>query len=48
MYDYSGKNTLTEDKYNFMDINHFDAIVGWKILENIYEKNDSKTFTTEH
>jgi len=42
VYDYSGKNILTEDKYNFMDINHFDAIVGWKILENIYERNDSK------
>ena len=41
VYDYSGKNTLTEDKFNYMDINHFDAIVGWKILEDIYTKKDS-------
>jgi len=42
VYDYSGKNPLTEDKFNFMDINHFDAIVGWQILEDIYEKKASK------
>ena len=36
VYDFTGKNSLTEDKYNFMDIMHFDKIVGWKILRNIY------------
>lgn len=36
VYNYSGKNEITEDKYNFMDIGHFDRIVGWKILEDIY------------
>lgn len=40
VYDYSGKNNLTEDKFNFMDINHFDANVGWEILEDIYKKNN--------
>jgi hypothetical protein len=36
VYNYSGKNSITEDKYNFMDINHFDEIVGWQIIEDIY------------
>jgi hypothetical protein len=36
VYTYSGKNALTEDKFNFMDINHFDDIVGWEILKDIY------------
>ena len=36
VYNYSGKNELTEDKYNFMDINHFDLIVGRKIIMDIY------------
>jgi len=36
VYDFSGKNLLTEDKYNFSDINHFDEIVGWKMLDEIY------------
>lgn len=38
VFDYSGQNLLTEDKYNFSDINHFDEIVGWKMLEEIYGK----------
>jgi hypothetical protein len=38
VFDFSGKNLLTEDKYNFSDINHFDEIVGWKMLEAIYGK----------
>lgn len=38
VFDYSGKNSLSEDKYNFMDINHFDMIVGWYIFEDIYAK----------
>ena len=36
VYNFSGKNELTEDKYNFMDINHFDLVVGRKILMDIY------------
>jgi len=36
VYNYSGKNNITEDKYNFMDINHFDEIVGWQIIKDIY------------
>ena len=38
VYNFSGKNELTEDKYNFMDINHFDLVVGRKILMEIYHK----------
>ena len=34
---YSGKNNITDDKYNFMDINHFDRIAGWQIIEDIYK-----------
>jgi hypothetical protein len=36
VFNFSGKNYLTEDKYNFLDINHFDKIVGWKIIEQVY------------
>lgn len=36
VYNFSGKNELTEDKYNFMDINHFDLVVGRKIIMDIY------------
>ena len=36
--DFSGKNSITEDKYNFMDVNHFDANAGWDILHAIYDK----------
>jgi len=36
VYNYSGNNEITSDKYNFMDINHFDGIVGWKIIEEVY------------
>lgn len=36
MYNFSGKNHLTEDKYNFTDVNHFDLNVGWIILNEIY------------
>lgn len=38
VFDFSGKNLFTEDKYNFSDINHFDEIVGWKMLDEIYRK----------
>lgn len=40
VYNYSGKNELTKDKYNFMDINHFDLNVGNKIIMDIYNNND--------
>ena len=36
--DFSGKNSITEDKYNFTDVNHFDMNAGWDILCAIYEK----------
>jgi len=36
VFNFSGKNYITEDKYNFMDIEHFDLIVGWWILNKIY------------
>jgi hypothetical protein len=36
VYDFSGKNALTEDKFNFKDINHFDDIGGWEIIKEIY------------
>ena len=37
VFNFSGKNYITEDKYNFMDINHFDVIVGWWLLHEIYD-----------
>lgn len=37
---FSGKNAITEDKYNFSDVAHFDLVVGWDILHKIY-KNDN-------
>ena len=27
-----------------MDINHFDAIIGWKILEDIYQKETQNIY----
>ncbi len=36
VFDYSGKNELTEDCYNFSDPNHFGLSVGWQIIEDIY------------
>jgi hypothetical protein len=39
VYNYSGKNKLTDDKFNYMDINHFDLIVGWYMIEDIYKNN---------
>lgn len=34
--DYSGKNDITTDCYNFSDPNHFGMSVGWQIIEDIY------------
>lgn len=36
VFDYSGKNDLSADCYNFSDPNHFGLSVGWKIIEDIY------------
>ena len=38
VFDYSGKNELTSDCYNFSDPNHFGLCVGWQIIEDIYNK----------
>lgn len=38
VFNFSGKNRWTEDKYNFMDINHFDLILGYDIIKTIYRK----------
>ena len=36
VFDYSGKNEITEDCYNFSDPNHFGLSVGWQIIEDMY------------
>lgn len=36
VFDYSGKNELTKDCFNFSDPNHFGLSVGWQIIEDIY------------
>ena len=41
VYNFSGKNKLTTDKYNFMDLNHFDLNVGWEIINTCYDKSKS-------
>ena len=38
VFDYSGKNEITTDCYNFSDPNHFGLSVGWQIIEEIYNK----------
>lgn len=38
VFDYSGKNGLTVDCYNFSDAEHFCQHVGWQIIEDIYNK----------
>lgn len=38
VFDYSGKNDITVDCYNFSDPEHFGASVGWQILEDIYNR----------
>ena len=38
VYDYSGKNEMTGDCYNFSDTEHFGLSVGWQIIEEIYHK----------
>lgn len=36
VFDYSGKNDITTDCYNFSDPEHFGLSVGWQIIEDIY------------
>ncbi|MEI7502966.1 MAG: hypothetical protein WCJ61_06750 [Paludibacter sp.] len=38
VFNYSGKNKITEDQYNFRDPGHFDACVGWQIIDEVYNK----------
>jgi len=38
VFNYSGKNRLTSDCYNFSDADHFGLSVGWQIIEDIYHK----------
>lgn len=38
VFNYSGKNDMTTDCYNFSDPNHFGSSVGWQIIEDIYNK----------
>lgn len=38
VFDYSGKNDITTDCYNFSDPNHFGLSVGWQIIEDLYNK----------
>ena len=38
VFDYSGKNDITIDCYNFSYPNHFGLSVGWQIIEDIYNK----------
>ena len=38
VYDYSGKNEITTDCYNYADPNHFGLSVGWQIIEDLYNK----------
>ena len=38
VFNYSGKNDMTTDCYNYSDPNHFGMSVGWQIIEDIYNK----------
>ena len=38
VFDYSGKNDITTDCYNFSDPNHFGLSVGWQIIEDMYNR----------
>ena len=41
VFNYSGKNELTSDCYNFSDPNHFGLSVGWQIIEDIYNNTET-------
>lgn len=38
VHDYSGKNEMTEDYNNFSDPGHFGLRVGFRIIEDIYNR----------
>ena len=38
VFNFSGKNKWTENKYNFMDLNHFDLNLGYDIINTCYKK----------
>lgn len=40
VFDYSGKNEITIDCYNYSDPNHFGLSVGWQIIEDMYASNN--------
>lgn len=40
VFDYTGKNEMTDDYNNFTDPNHFGQRVGWMILEDIYKRTN--------
>ena len=39
VFDFSGRNTITEDYNNFTDPGHFGLRAGWTIIEDIYNRN---------
>ena len=43
VYDFTGKNEMTDDYNNFTDPNHFGQRVGWMILETIYGDKEKDT-----
>lgn len=40
VFDFSGKNYMTEDYNNYSDPGHFGLWVGWHLIEDIYNKNN--------
>ena len=43
VYDFTGKNEMTDDYNNYTDPNHFGQRVGWMILESIYGDKEKDT-----
>ena len=41
IFDFSGKNAWTEDKYNFYESSHYRKKIGKKILDIIYKSKNS-------
>lgn len=38
VFDFSGKNKISVDKYNFMDTGHFDLCAGYEMIDSIYNQ----------
>jgi hypothetical protein len=36
VFDFSGKNEISIDKYNFTDPGHFDWVAGRKMIDSVY------------